>query len=127
MIDLLIEGGVLFTFPMTLIFLIGIALAVRCYIFLNSERFKTAIDAQQAVDTVKYLGIIVLTLGILGQFIGLYEAFKVIQQGDLEITPAILAGGIRVSSITTILGLTYFIFSYTAFLLLNLRVKTQPK
>ena len=123
MIDFLIEGGLVFTLPMTLIFFINIALGVRCYIFLNANRFKDTFDAQKAISTVKYVATIVLTLGILGQVIGLYEAFKVISQGNFEITPQLMAGGIRVSSITTILGLSYFIVSYAIFLILNLRLK----
>ena len=123
MIDFLIEGGPLFTFPMTLIFLVNIALAIRNFVFINSDRFESSASANQSINTIKYLGIIVLTIGILGQIIGLYTAFQVISQGNMEITPAILAGGIKISSITTILGLVYYIISYAAFMFLSLKVK----
>lgn len=122
MIDFLIIGGPIFTFPMTLLFLVNIALAVRAFIFINNDRFASAHAASKAVDTVKYVGVVLLTLGILGQIIGLYGAFQAIEAMDVDINPAMLAGGIKVSSVTTLLGLTYFILSYVGWLALRARV-----
>jgi biopolymer transport protein ExbB/TolQ len=110
---------------MTLIFLINIALAVRAFIFINNDRFDNSAAAMRAVDTIKYLGVIVLTLGILGQVIGLYEAFKVIEQMGEEISANLLAGGLKVSSVTTLLGLSYFVLSYASWVFIRSRISVS--
>lgn len=62
------------------------------------------------LNYVRELGLLALALGILGQLIGLFEAFKAIEMmGD--VSPALLAGGLKVSSITTLYGLIGFIIS----------------
>lgn len=120
MIDFLIMGGPIFTFPMTLIFLINIVLMARNFTYLRSGKFKKEDSAYVWVDSVKYIGIFLLAVGILGQIIGLYSAFEVIEANQIEISPALMAGGIKVSSITTLLGLAYFLISYAAWFALNL-------
>ena len=60
-------------------------------------------------DKLKTYGNLGLASGILGSFIGLYSAFEFIQQAG-NVSPAILAGGLRVALICTIYGiLVYFI------------------
>ena len=60
---------------------------------------------------LKSLGLLALVLGMLGQFIGLFGAFGVIESG-MNISPALLAGGLKVSMITTIYGMIIFLLSY---------------
>lgn len=118
---LLLDGGPIFTFPMTLIFLANIVLIVRNIAFYYSGKLQLTQNGNAWVNAVKHIGVILLTLGILGQIIGLYSAFEVIESGKMEITPSILAGGIRVSSITTLLGLAYFVISYGFYAFLKFR------
>ena len=127
MIRLLFEGGTIFTVPMLLLFMANVILVARNIMYINKDRFSSESAARKSVDSVKHIGVILLTLGILGQTIGLYEAFKVIQQGEIDISPALLAGGIRVSSITTLMGLTYFVISYISWVYLNLRVRATSE
>ena len=59
---------------------------------------------------VKALGVIALAIGVLGQLIGLFSAMQHIEKvGD--ISTSILAGGFKVSLITTMYGLLIFIIS----------------
>ena len=61
-----------------------------------------------------------LVVGILGQVIGLFEAFQAIEEMK-EVSPSLLAGGLKVSSITTIYGFIIYIFSYLCWFVLNLK------
>jgi len=61
-------------------------------------------------SVVKNLGISALALGVLGQFVGLFAAMQHIEAAG-GINPAILAGGFKVSMITTMYGLIIFIIS----------------
>ncbi len=69
---------------------------------------------------VKELGILALTIGILGQLIGLYSAFNAMEQAP-DISPEMLAGGLKVSMITTLYGFLIFIIS------LVIRIVQKPR
>ena len=60
---------------------------------------------------IKCVGTLALVSGVLGQFIGLYSAFDFISQTG-QVSQEILIQGLKVSSITSIYGLTIFIISY---------------
>ena len=97
MINLFYEGGVLF---MSIISFFLIMTGVSFY--THSDKLKT-------------YGNLGLVSGILGSFIGLYSAFEFIQQvGD--VSPSILAGGIRVALICTLYGLLVYIISRILYL-----------
>jgi len=91
MIDLFMMGGPLFMGILTVFFLLMIVAAVR-----NSGE--------------KELGLLALAVGFLGQLIGLFGAFEGIEQMG-GVSQAMLAGGLKVSSITSIYGLLIYIVS----------------
>lgn len=105
MTKLFYEGGPLFMGILTIVFLVLIVVSV--YAFINKQ--KTA-EKEKNLSLIRGVGLFALVTGILGQLIGLYEAFSAIQQvGD--VSPAMLASGLRVSMITTLYGMVIFIFS----------------
>ena len=57
--------------------------------------------------------------GILGQLIGLLMAFQAIE-GANDISPAILAGGLKVSMITTLYGIFINLLAILLWFLLDL-------
>jgi biopolymer transport protein ExbB/TolQ len=64
--------------------------------------------------------------GILGQLIGLMTAFSAIEKAS-DISPAIVAGGLKVSMITTLYGIFIYMLSILIWFLLDLwyHKKTQ--
>lgn len=56
---------------------------------------------------VKELGLLALAVGFLGQIIGLFGAFEGIEQMG-GVSQTMMAGGLKVSSITTIYGLLIY-------------------
>lgn len=68
---------------------------------------------------VKSIGFFGLIVGILGQMIGLYGAFQAIEEAG-EVSQALLAGGIKISSITTIYGMIVCVLCYTFYFVLSL-------
>ena len=71
--------------------------AVKC--FLNRD---------YSVGQIKSVGLLAIITGVLGQLIGLFSAFEAIQQMG-SVSPAMLAGGLKVSMITTIYGMIIYI------------------
>ena len=91
-IELFYQGGVLFMSILTVLLLGSIV-----------SYFKFP-------EKIKLFGNMSLAVGLLGTFIGLYTAFEFIQQSG-NVSPAILAGGLKVAFTTTMYGLIIYIFS----------------
>ena len=91
-IELFYQGGVLFMSILTF-------LLIGCFV----SYFKFP-------EKVKLFGNMSLAVGVLGSLIGLYTAFEFIQQAG-NVSPAILAGGLKVAFTSTMYGLTIYIFS----------------
>ncbi len=89
MLDYFMMGGPLFMGILTLILLLMIYAAVRN-------------------GCVKELGLLALAVGFMGQLLGLFGAFEGIEQMG-GVSQAMLAGGLKVSSITSIYGLLIYI------------------
>jgi|SRR6056297_157420 len=119
MITLFQNGGPLFMGILTLILIALVATAVYIGVQRKSEN-----KAAPSVDWLKEIGILGLVVGILGQFLGLYQAFSAIEQMG-SVSQSMLAGGIKVSSITSIYGLVIFILAILLKLGLNLTDKTN--
>lgn len=92
MINLFFEGGILF---MSVISFFLIMTGVSFY--THSEKLKT-------------YGNLGLVSGLLGSFIGLYSAFNFIQQAG-NVSPSVLAGGLRVALICSIYGMIVYLIS----------------
>ncbi|MEO9965382.1 MAG: MotA/TolQ/ExbB proton channel family protein [Reichenbachiella sp.] len=114
MIDLLFEGGILFMSILTL----TLATNIGFFLYLILRKSKAA----DQMEMIKSIGLFALIFGLLGQFIGLYSALQHISEVE-SVSAAILAGGIRVSSITSIYGMVIFILSY----LMWFGLKAMPK
>jgi len=105
MFTLFFQGGPLFMSLLTLI-LLGVIYA----------HFTRKIYS-------KTLSVMALVLGVLGQCIGLYDMFIGIESMGGEVSGALLAGGLKVSMISTIYGLLI----YSLHLLLTLFISKQYK
>jgi hypothetical protein len=100
------EGGPLFMGILSIVLLAVFIVAILA--ILKKDQPEATVGK---LDTVKSLGLFALVFGMLGQFIGLFSAFEVISTG-MEISPAMMAGGVKVSMITSIYGMIIFVISY---------------
>lgn len=114
MTDLFYMGGPFFMGILTIILFAVIASAI----YLLTKKRKD-IPGVVSVNFIKELGLFSLVVGVLGQFIGLYEAFNAIEQMG-TVSQSMLTGGIKVSSITTIYGLLICIIAWLLFFLIKL-------
>ncbi len=108
--SLLNEGGPLFMYT-TLIILIAI-LALLVKAFMKPE------NNEKAISLVKHLSLFALVWGFLGQMLGLMGAFDAIQiQGN--VSPAVLAGGIKVAILSPMFGMIVFLIARLGIIILN--------
>jgi biopolymer transport protein ExbB/TolQ len=97
---LLEEGGVIFMYPLLLLFFTCIGLFIQGLI--KKER------QQKNRELLGSIGLFALVFGFLGQVLGLIAAFDAIEMvGD--VSPAILAGGLKISFLTPGFGAVVFL------------------
>lgn len=97
-----------------------IGIIIKKTVDLFSDKDMPQPKLEWGLKYIKALGLLALVVGVFGQVIGLFEAFKAIEEMR-EVPPSLLAGGLKVSSITTIYGFIIYIFSYLCWFILNLR------
>lgn len=109
MIELFQMGGLLFMSILTIELIVVVFFSVKA--FTNNANNTNAI---------KSAGLLAAITGILGQLIGLFSAFEAIQQMG-TVSPAMLAGGLKVSMITTIYGIVIYVIA----IIISLIIKTR--
>ncbi|MDR9408153.1 MAG: MotA/TolQ/ExbB proton channel family protein [Balneolaceae bacterium] len=114
MFDLFYAGGPLFMGILTIILVALIATAVYSLIKIKRDG-----SSSKSVSLVKEIGIFGFVFGIFGQFLGLYQAFNAIEAAG-DVSPALLAGGLKVSMITTLYGMTIFVIAWLLYFGLKL-------
>lgn len=72
------------------------------------------------IDAILFWGVWVVVIGLLGTFVGIYQAAGVIEQAGGAST-SLIWGGIRLSLTTTVFGL--LVFSIAALLWMGLRAR----
>ena len=95
-------GGVLFMSILTIL-LIGVLASTVLYWIKNEPGAKD-------LNLIKSVGLLAVVVGVMGQMIGLFSAFQAIERVG-SVSPEMLAGGLKVSSITTIYGLIIYAVS----------------
>jgi len=121
MFDFFFQGGVQF---MTFVMLTGLAAIVWSLITLI-KFLKVGFVTKRHLDAILFLGSLSLFLGFLGQGLGLSQALSSIQAFP-SVSPAAVAGGLRVSMIPPITGAILFTLSGIIwFVLRYLNVRKQ--
>ncbi|HET8859978.1 MotA/TolQ/ExbB proton channel family protein [Marivirga sp.] len=101
-IEIHVEGGILFM-GILLLLLVAV-ITTSAFVIKHKEDIA---KASKWLKISQELALFALVFGILGQLIGLLDAFSAIEKMG-EVSQEILAGGLKVSSYTTVYG--FFIF-----------------
>lgn len=113
-INIFMDGGPVFMTLILLTLVLSFFFLVKGFLSVkdNPEKSKRML---QFVSDVSLLG---LVLGFLASIIGLIGAFDAIE-GFSEINTALLAGGLKVSFLTTLFGSFVFVISRIGILILR--------
>lgn len=117
--DLFVMGGSLFMGILTILLVIILATSIYFGLSIVSGKAEEKKNFSHRLTYLKSLGLFTMITGILGQLIGLTEAFKAIEAA-MDISPAIMAGGLKVSMITTLYGIIINLLSILIWFLLDL-------
>ncbi len=117
-IELFKMGGMLFMVTITILAVAMIYISVKsCINVFVKKDYSGA-----GVNYILLFGSLAVTIGFLAQAIGLFQAFSAIQRAA-DISPAIVAGGIKVSMITPLFGSFIFIISLPIWFVLREKIK----
>ncbi len=76
---------------------------------------------ETAIDAVLFWGVWVVVIGLLGTFVGIYQAAGVLEMVGGDASAGLIWGGIKVALTTTVFGL--LVFSVAALLWMGLRTR----
>ncbi|ARA94064.1 hypothetical protein AWN76_013480 [Rhodothermaceae bacterium RA] len=113
-------GGPIFMVPMSVLALTLIALILRKSLDLFVNPTEPLTSLRRGLDAIVQIGGFAFIWGLLGQALALYEAFQAIEAMG-GVSPAVLAGGLKVSMIVPIYGLLLFAVSGLAWFVLKQR------
>ena len=103
---------------LSIVLLVILILTVVISVPIITNKVDDKNNLDERLGYIKSLGLFGLVMGMLGQFIGLFSAFQIIETG-MEVSPALLASGVRVSSITSIYGMIIFLVAYLIWFILK--------
>lgn len=128
--SLFYQGGPQFMSVLTILLIITTAWFI--YHFFVSYHSKK-INQEKLLRLFGYgksMGLFALIVGITGQMVGLYSMFSAIEEAVLsgkEILPALVYGGIRVTMICTMYGISIYLFSLLLWFAASIFVESKFK
>jgi len=117
----LFEGGISFMLPIYLMWIAVIILIVK-FLIDYSKQNKDLKKLAKLNSYIIFIGSFTFLLGLLGQTIGLYHALRSVQMAG-DISPALMAGGLRVSLIAPLYGLVLLVISSLAWFIFRNLIK----
>ena len=126
MAKLFYMGGPLFMGILTILLLILLVLTVVFVLYIVSGKAAGMASFRHRLTYLKSVGLFTMITGILGQLIGLMMAFSAIEKAS-DISPAIVAGGLKISMITTLYGISVYMLSIIIWFLLDLWYHSKTK
>ena len=116
--EIFIMGGPLFMSILTLLFILMVAWAIyqALPVFRNEELIFGKVKMR--LKHIRSIGLFAMVFGILGQLIGLYEAFSAIERAG-DISPGLVYSGLKVSMITTLYGIFIYLISLILWFVLD--------
>ena len=121
MTSLFSQGGT-FMWPMTILVLVIVILAVKKSVELFLKTGTDRIQLESGINAIIFWAGVNLVLGFLAHFSGVFLAMQEIMRAR-DISPAIVAMGYSQSLITILYGMTIFVFSAIIWFVLRWKFK----
>ena len=119
-------GGPLFMGILTIILVVMVGWILYHLITGYTSKQLTLETVLRRLGYGKSIGLFAMIIGILGQLLGLYNAFTVLEQVN-DISPSLVYGGIKVSMIATLYGIFIYLFSLVLWFVTSVIIERKPK
>jgi biopolymer transport protein ExbB/TolQ len=120
--DLFFQGGTLFMSILSIIFIVVLVLSIKKLVDLYGPGEKDSAVVKQGISLILEIGRFGLIVGVFGQIVGLFQGFSVIEEVG-GVSMEMLAGGLKISSISTLYGLLILIVAYVFYFILRQRAQ----
>lgn len=108
--DRLSEGGPFFMYPLLLILILVFILIVKGFLKKG--------NVEKTMSLIGSIALFAIVWGFLGQIIGLIGAFDSIEAAG-DISPGVLAGGMKVGFLPPVFGLVIFLIGRLGIIVLT--------
>ncbi len=108
------------------IYVMWIVVIVLTIMLLVKVAVKKEADTKKLRDLILFLGSFAFLWGMLGQVLGMIQAMGAIERAG-DISPAIIAGGFKISLLAPVYGFTLFIISYLVWFVVRRMAKQWQK
>jgi hypothetical protein len=122
--NLFLSGGPLFMSILTLLLIVMLAWFIYHYLAYASNSLASKEILLSRLRAGKAIGLFAMICGVLGQMLGLYQAFFAIERAA-DISPAIIMGGIKISMISTIYGILIYLLAILLWFILDFMVSKK--
>ncbi len=119
--DLYVSGGTIWMHPITLLFIINIAIFIYVlFSLIQKKQFNS-----NWLNAIKQIAGLAVAWGTFSTLAGLFQAFDALENSKDIIPFQVIMGGLKVALITVLYGLIVFCISLVAYIILKLVVR-QP-
>ncbi len=113
-LSILNEGGSFFMYPLLALLILVLVIITKSFIKKGNNL--------KCIKLISSVSLLALVWGIFGQILGLISAFDVIEQVG-NISPSIIASGLKVSFLPTAFGLFIFILARLGIIVITITDK----
>jgi hypothetical protein len=124
--DLFFMGGSLFMSILTVLLIIMTAWILYHFFFALNSQTVNRENALRKLQYGKSIGLFALIIGISGQLIGFYSAFSAIERAS-DISPVLVYGGIKVSLIPTLYGISIYLISLLLWFITSIIIEKRKE
>lgn len=124
--DLFYMGGPLFMSILTILLIVMVFWILYHFVRYYSSSETDCLETLRKLKYGRSIGLFALVTGILGQLVGFYAAFATIETAS-DISPTIMAAGLKISMITTLYGIVIFLLSLLLWFITSVIVENGKK
>lgn len=128
--DLFFMGGPKYMAILTVLFIITTAWIIYQFIVVYTSKQGDKQNMLRKIGYGKSMGLFTLIVAITGQMSGFYHMFLSIEEAmgkGIEISPALVYGGIKVTMICTFYGMFIYLFSWLLWFAASLTIEKKFK
>ena len=111
-IDHHLEGGIYYMMPLTILFIIDVAILI--YVLVN-KNFSSV-----WLEVFRHIGMLILVYGIFGTLAGFIQMFDALESIKEDLPRQVISGGVKVALITAFYGTVYFCITQAAYIALRI-------
>lgn len=116
-IDTYIAGGIVYMHPVTILFIVNIAIIG----YIIYSRTSSRMINPKWMEAIKHVGGFAAAVGTFGTLMGLFMAFNALEHSEQVIPFQVIMGGLKVALINVLYGLIVFLISMVCYIVLKLK------